>query len=341
MAQKALNIFVAGGIDQADPNAFGVEKDKIISFSKVLGGEIIRQGHNLISGCQTEVDRLVAESAAKEIEKHGAAKVGTQAHRIISYIRPGVQPVTEVGVCIESSVTDWNFGGREPTPPEVIATADVVILLGGFLGTFQAANWARFASKPILPFSVFGGAAKEVYTVESRRFDEVYSPTIGKIEYDTVLKSMSNKWDELARAAINLAEKIVTTPIVFVIMSFTEKGEYQDLYTAIDRVCKTYDYDAKRVDDANTFKRIIPEMMRQLRQAAFVIADVTEPKPNVFYELGVAEGLRKDTIVIAKKGTALPFDINDVPVVFWDSFTEFEKDLAKRVSQIGSWQGRA
>jgi hypothetical protein len=62
--QKGLHIFVAGGFDEADPNALGVDKDKIVSFAQHLGAEIIRQGHNLITGCQTEVDKLLAESAA-------------------------------------------------------------------------------------------------------------------------------------------------------------------------------------------------------------------------------------------------------------------------------------
>ncbi len=41
------------------------------------------------------------------------------------------------------------------------------------------------------------------------------------------------------------------------------------------------------------------------------------------------------------KGTDLPFDINDVPVLFWESFADFETELKKRVEQIGKWQGRA
>ena len=340
MARKVLNIFVAGGVDPEDPNTLGVEKDKIISFVEFLGAEIARQGHNLVGGCQTEVDRLVAEAAAKELGSCASPTKDNPQARIVSYIQRGITPVSKVGVQIQSDVPDWNFGGREPIPPEVIATADVVILLGGFFGTFQAANWARFASKPILPFAVFGGAAREVYGVESRRFDEVYAPAIERIEYDKVLKSMTTDWAELARATISLAEKIVTTPAVFVIMSFAQSGQYKDLYNSIKRVCDKYDYEARRVDDANMFKRIVPEIMRQLRQAAYVIADVTEPKPNVFYELGIAEGFRKEIILIAKKGTALPFDINDFPVVFWDSFSDFEDELEKRVSQIGAWQGR-
>lgn len=33
----------------------------------------------------------------------------------------------------------------------------------------------------------------------------------------------------------------------------------------------------------------------------------------------------KDVVLTAKKDIILPFDITDVPVVFWDSFSEFEE----------------
>ena len=339
MPQKALDIFVAGGFDEADPNALGVDREKIVSFAGHLGVEIIRQGHNLITGCQTEVDKLLVESAAAAIGPAAPAS-SPLSPRIVSYVRRGITPVTELGVRIESDVPEWNFGGREPTPPEVVANADVVVLLGGFFGTFQAANWARFAGKPIVPFAMFGGAAREVYGVESRRFDEVYGASIERLDYDAVVQSMSTDWPGLAKAAISLAERIVTTPSVFVIMSFSEKGQYRDLYKAIKRVCDKYEYIARRVDESNLFKRIVPEIMRQIRQSAYLIVDVTEPKPNVFYELGIAEGLRKEIILVAKAGTVLPFDINDFPVIFWDSFSDFEEELERRVSQIGSWQGR-
>ena len=341
MPQKALDILVAGGFDTNDPTALGVDKEKIISFAGHLAAEIMRQGHNLITGCQTEVDKLLVESAAAALGPQLTAARASPSQRIVSYVQRGITPVTELGVRIESDVPEWNFGGREPTPPEVVANADVVVLLGGFFGTFQAANWARFAGKPLVPFAVFGGAAREVYGVESRRFDDIYGATIERLDYDAVVKSMSTDWAQLAKATVSLAERIVTSPSVFVIMSFAERGQYRDLYKAIKRVCDKYEYTARRVDEANLFKRIVPEIMRQLRQSAYIIADVTEPKPNVFYELGIAEGLRKEIILIAKAGTVLPFDINDFPVIFWDSFSDFEEALEKRVSQIGAWQGRA
>ena len=72
-----------------------------------------------------------------------------------------------------------------------------------------------------------------------------------------------------------------------------------------------------------------------------MIADVSENKPNVYWELGLAGGMNKDIILTARKGTDLPFDINDVPVLYWDSFSEFKKALAKRVDSIASGQGRS
>jgi predicted Rossmann-fold nucleotide-binding protein len=340
MARRHLNLLVAGGYDVQDAQALDKPVEEIVAFAKSLGAEIIKQGHTLLTGCQTELDRVVAEAAQGAL---GPADAGVKPSRprVVSYVLQGQKPVHNFGVVVQSDLPDWDIGGLEPRPPEVIRNADAVILLGGFFGTFKAANWARLNRKPLLPFVSFGGAAKEVYAVEAGRFDKIYAANVDRLDYDQVLKSLSSDWGILATQTVALAERLVTTPSVFVVMSFKSSGQYKDLYASIQRVCKEFDYEAKRVDESNLFKRIIPEIMKQLRQCAFVIADVTEQKANVFYELGFADGVGKEVILVAKAGTDLPFDVRDVPVLFWDSFTEFEEELRKRVQHIGSWQGRA
>ncbi len=339
MARKHLNILVAGGFDPEDQGALEKPTDDFIAFGRALGEEIIKQKHNLINGCQTELDQLIAEAAHNHLK--GTREPSNEKERIVSYVLQGQEPVHNFGSIIQSDVPDWDIGGLEPDPPEVIQNADVVVLLGGFYGTFRAANWARLDRKPLLPFASFGGAAKEVHKVESGRFASTYAGKISRLEYDQVLRSLSNDWKDLAFKTVSLAEKMVTTRDVFVVMSFKESPQYKDLYTSIQRVCKGFDYEAKRVDESNLLKRIIPEITRQVRQSAFVIADVTEQKANVFYELGFADGIGKEVILVAQKGTEVPFDITDVPVLFWDSFADFEEELKKRVEHIGRWQGRA
>lgn len=340
MPRKRLNVLVAGGFDPAAPAALDRNPDQIIEYASCLGQQIIKQGHNLLTGCQTELDKIVAEAADQALIAQGCADA-ERRQRVISYVLQGQQPVHNFGTVIQSDLPDWDIGGLQPTPPEVIRNSDAVVLLGGFYGTFKAANWARLDRKPLLPFAIFGGAAKEVYAEEAKRFDHIYASNITRLEYDQVLKSLSTDWNDLASQTVNLAEKIVTSPSVFVIMSFKAEAYYKDLYAAIRRVCEKYDYDARRVDESNVSKRIIPEITRQVRQCAFVIADITEERPNVYYELGFADGVGKEVIIVAKAGTKLPFDVGDVPVLYWDSFTEFEKELTKRVEKIGTWQGHA
>jgi len=340
MPRKRLNILVAGGFDRNAPAVLDRSPDQIIEYSRWLGEQIIKKGHNLLTGCQTELDKLVAQAADQYLISQGCSD-SERRQRVISYVAHGHPPAHNFGTVIQSDLPDWDIGGLQPTPPEVIRNADAVVLLGGFYGTFKAANWARLDRKPLLPVAIFGGAAKEVYAEEAKRFDQVYASNITRLDYDKVLKSLSTDWNDFASQTVELAERIVTSPSVFVIMSYKEIGYYKDLYTSIKRVCEKYDYIARRVDESNVLKRIIPEITRQVRQCAFVIADITEERPNVYYELGFADGVGKEVIIVAKKGTTLPFDINDVPVLFWDSFTEFEEELTKRVEKIGTWQGHA
>jgi hypothetical protein len=344
MTQKRLNILVAGGIDPSKQE-FDRPVEEIADFARCIGGQIIRQGHTLLGGCSSELDASAAAGAAEVASELASdEQLKTEKPRIRSWVQKGKQPVHKHGSIMSSDLDDWGIDTLEPSPPELVRYADVVILIGGSQGTKQAANWARLTKKPLLPLASFGGTAKHVYKIESSeaRFEQAYGSTVDRLDYEEVLNSLETDWPRLAADTVSLAERIFTTPNVFVIMSFASSGEYKDLYAAIKRVCsdKKFNYDAKRVDESNLNKRIIPEIHRQVRQCAFVIADVTEQNPNVFYELGFADGLAKEVILVAKKGTELPFDINDVPVLFWDSFTDFEEQLRKRVAEIGQWQGR-
>jgi hypothetical protein len=330
-----LNLLVVGGFDKDDPNANLVKTDKIRAFAPHLARAIISEGHILINGCRTELDRILAEAAAEQLPNKDEVQ-----GRVVSYVLENTEPAHTVGTILDSARANWDIGGEDLSPPEVIQRADAVILLGGFEGTFQAANWARYSGTPLLPFRVFGGSARRVYDVEIRNFEARYGARIQKTEFEEVLQSRSEDWATLADQTVNLAERIATNPRVLLIMSFSESTEYDDLVDAIKEVCEPFHYEAQRIDESNMINRIVPAIIRELRQCAFVIADVTETKVNVYYELGFAHGLGKDVILVAKQGTQLPFDIADVPVIFWDGMREFKVELTKRVKAIGEYQGR-
>ena len=74
--------------------------------------------------------------------------------------------------------------------------------------------------------------------------------------------------------------------------------------------------------------------------SAFVIADVTETSPNVFYEIGFAEGPGRPIIATAKMDTKLPFDIVDTPVTFWNSLEDLKLKLEPLVNELKTGLGK-
>jgi hypothetical protein len=87
-------------------------------------------------------------------------------------------------------------------------------------------------------------------------------------------------------------------------------------------------------------ERIVPRIETGIRNSAFVIADVSELSPNVFYEVGYAKGLGKQVIVTARKGTQLPFDLGDVPTIFWEIQEDLKEGLRKCLAGLMSRYGR-
>ncbi|MCY4482640.1 MAG: hypothetical protein OXC12_07180 [Spirochaetaceae bacterium] len=74
----------------------------------------------------------------------------------------------------------------------------------------------------------------------------------------------------------------------------------------------------QRADDVFRPGIILQDIINSLLDADLVIAEVTPPNPNVFYELGYAHALAKPTVLLARRGGELPFDISGYRVIFYD-----------------------
>jgi hypothetical protein len=321
-----MKILVAGGFDGRNPD----QKERIGAFSTALGSAIAEHGHVLLNGCRTEFDAFVAEAASKKLGELGEADPDT---RIISYILAGHTPSHDVGTIIKSRLADWEIAKEAFYIPEQVQQADVVILIGGFEGTFRAANWARIAQKPLLPFTAFGGAAEKIYAQELNDFEHKYAGLLEPLQYEQ-LNSVKSDWAEHATDLLALAEKVAESRSVVVVMSYAARPELVDTYETFKVTTEAMKYRCERVTQENAGERILPDILERIRRAAFTIVDLTDLRPNVFYEMGYADGLGKKVIVTAKEGTDLPFDVKDIPTIFWSGQTQLRKDLEKRIRTV-------
>ncbi|MDD5322716.1 MAG: hypothetical protein PHD43_19310 [Methylococcales bacterium] len=343
-----MKILVAGSFESDDLRA-----DELTAFCQALGVAIISQGHTLLSGCMNNLDMLVAKAAYEQLLQLQPSKIepdisNPKTHfnsdsfdpkkRMISYVMSGKKPVHNFGMVVKSRLADWELSNESLYIPEQIQMADALIpISGGSEGTYIAANWARISRKPLLPVAIFGGATEKIYNQELSVFNEKYAGKISELDYQ-ILNTLDTNLPKIAAEIVSLAEKLVLSKQVIAIMSYSEQRQLEDAYESFQLVCEEGGYQCQRVDHSNTVGRIVQEIIEKIEYAAFVIADLTELKTNVFYELGYADGLRKPVIITAKEGTELPFDLADKSTVFWNSQRELKDGLRTKIGLIAKEQ---
>ena len=127
---------------------------------------------------------------------------------------------------------------------------------------------------------------------------------------------------ELRRSEYDLDDKgYCEEGLVFVIMPF-QGQDLADAYAAIKDECKKLRLKAIRVDENTGSGLIIGEITDLIERSEFIICDLTNERPNVYYELGYAHGVGNealDILLIAKEGTILHFDIAALRVQYYSS----------------------
>jgi hypothetical protein len=117
-------------------------------------------------------------------------------------------------------------------------------------------------------------------------------------------------------------------PVAFVAMQFGDP--YDNIYRSVIRpTAKKLDFEVLRIDEVNRPGIIFQDIQRKIEDAKVVIAEITAPNQNVYYEIGYAHALNKPTILLAERGKELPFDIRSYRVIFYENSIA-EKPLVER-----------
>jgi hypothetical protein len=145
---------------------------------------------------------------------------------------------------------------------------------------------------------VYSGAV-EHRQISGRRSSEYFlSQAAQSILQHTVVANKRNVGGDLR----------VDEPCVFVIMPFSEKWSSQIYAQLIKPAVEGAKLKCIRGDKTVRVGDLASNIWSELLKAGLVLADVTVPNVNVFYELGLAHALGKDVLLLKKTGEPLAAD---------------------------------
>lgn len=170
--------------------------------------------------------------------------------------------------------------------------------------------------------------------------------------------------DELRKGAVEVLELIETLKreyftepdkkCCFVIMPFGKRLDNANIEVNFDEVYEKFikptvegaGLNCIRCDKVDEAGNIHKRMFQLIWRADVVIADVSIPNPNVFYELGIRHALRKAvTIIIRNKNATLPFNIANMNAVEYhfadgkgdnEALTRIQKAISIGIEEGGS-----
>ncbi len=139
----------------------------------------------------------------------------------------------------------------------------------------------------------------------------------------------------------------------FVIMPIGDQQTAGQVTTTVD-LRKRYDdlikeallqadpeLDVARADDVAMPGTITSDILTRLMHSEIVVADLTYPNPNVFYELGLRHACRTGTVLIRDKaGPALPFDLSHQRYIEYENTPSGLKELSQKFKQYFDYLSR-
>jgi Nucleoside 2-deoxyribosyltransferase len=103
----------------------------------------------------------------------------------------------------------------------------------------------------------------------------------------------------------------------FVMMPFA--ASFQGIWEHVLRPTVTgVGDDCKRGDDIFAPGLIMDDVIKAIREADYLIADLTGRNPNVYYELGYAHSLGKPVILLTQRNDDVPFDLRHHRLIQYD-----------------------
>ena len=115
------------------------------------------------------------------------------------------------------------------------------------------------------------------------------------------------------------ANFIPNPQLCFVLMPFIVP--FDEIYRSVVKPCiEAEGLVCRRADEIVSNRAIMQDIWQSICEARLVVADLSGRNPNVYYELGIAHTIGKDTILLAQRDDEkFPFDVAHIRRIVYDN----------------------
>jgi hypothetical protein len=120
----------------------------------------------------------------------------------------------------------------------------------------------------------------------------------------------------------------------FVVMQYLGQDK---VYDAIAEGCTDAGVSARRADKTAGSGLVLKKIFKNIVEAEFIVCDLTNERPNVYYELGFAMGvgnLPNDILLITSDISALHFDLKGLDVKEYKDMSDLRDIVAKSMREM-------
>ncbi len=118
----------------------------------------------------------------------------------------------------------------------------------------------------------------------------------------------------------------------FIMMSMdSSRPDLVDVADAVKEVFGQFEVRAVRADDIEHEGLITQQILNEIKTAEFCFADLSDSRPNVYYEVGYSHALGRRVILFRKAGTGLHFDLAGYNCPEYTNLHDLKEKLTRRL----------
>jgi len=118
----------------------------------------------------------------------------------------------------------------------------------------------------------------------------------------------------------------------FIMMPINSNNpELDDIYDVYKDCFSKFGITAIRADDIEHEDVITKRIIEEIKTSEFLVGDLTNERPSVYYEIGYAHSLGRRVIMYRKKNTSIHFDLAAYNCPEYKNMKELKKYLLKRL----------